>query len=142
MRLRGSPHVLARRSDVCKSEAQSLRRALNLAYQWGTLERPAKISLAKGESQRDRVLTDAEMTAYLAACPQPWQDTATVIRGTGMRPGEVFTLRWERVLLNADRPLLQVTEGKSKAAKRILPLVPAVHSALLRRWQPRPPCSV
>lgn len=52
-----------------------------------------------------------------------------------MRPGEVFTLRWERVLLNAERPLLQVSDGKSKAAKRILPLVPAVHSALLSRWE-------
>ncbi len=114
---------------------RTLRRALNLAYQWGKLERPARITLAKGERQRDRVLTDAEVAAYLAACPQPWRDAATIIRGTGMRPGEVFTLRWERVLLNADRPLLQVSDGKSKAAKRILPMVPAVHSVLLRRWE-------
>jgi integrase len=113
---------------------RTLRRALNLAYQWGTLERPAKITLAKGERQRDRVLTDAEVTAYLAACPQPWQDAAAIIRGTGMRPGEVFTLRWERVLLNAERPLLQVAEGKSKAARRILPMLPIVHAVLLNRW--------
>ncbi len=114
---------------------RTLRRALNLAYQWSKLERPAKVTLAKGERQRDRVLTDDEVTAYLAACPQPWKDAATIIRGTGMRPGEVFALRWERVLLNADRPMLQVAEGKSKAAKRILPLLPAVHAALLQRWQ-------
>jgi integrase len=113
---------------------RTLRRALNLAYQWGALEKPAKITLAKGERQRDRVLTDSEITSYLAACPQPWRDAATIIRGTGMRPGEVFTLRWEHVLLNAERPLLQVTEGKSKAAKRILPMLPAVHSVLSERW--------
>jgi len=112
---------------------RTLRRALNLAYQWGTLERPAKVTLAKGERQRDRVLTDAEITAYLAACPQPWKDAATIIRGTGMRPGEVFTLRWERVLLSGDRGLLQVSEGKSKAARRILPLVPEVYAVLERR---------
>jgi integrase len=112
---------------------RTLRRALNLAYQWGTLERPAKVTLAKGERQRDRVLSDAEITAYLAACPQPWKDAATIIRGTGMRPGEVFTLRWERVLLNGGRGLLQVSEGKSKAAKRILPLVPEVYAVLERR---------
>ena len=53
---------------------RTLRRALNLAYQWGTLER-----------------------------------------------------------LNADRPLLQVAEGKSKAARRILPMLPIVHSVLLQR---------
>jgi integrase len=97
------------------------------------LERPAKVTLAKGERQRDRVLTDAEITTYLAACPQPWKDAATIIRGTGMRPGEVFTLRWERVLLSGDRGLLQVSEGKSKAAKRILPLVPEVYAVLERR---------
>ena len=95
---------------------RTLRRALNLAYQRGTLERPAKITLAKGERQRDRVLTDTEVTAYLAACPQPWKDAATIIRGTAMRPGEVFTLRWERVLFTGERGLLQVSEGKSKAA--------------------------
>jgi len=36
---------------------RSLRRALNLAFEWGKLERPAKVTLAKGERQRDRVLT-------------------------------------------------------------------------------------
>jgi len=112
---------------------RTLRRALNLAYQWGKLDRPAKVTLAKGERQRDRVLTDAEVTAYLAVCPQPWRDAATIIRGTGMRPGEVFTLRWERVLLAGERAMLQVSEGKSKAAKRILPLVPAVYEVLKRR---------
>jgi integrase len=112
---------------------RTLRRALNLAYQWGTLERPAKVTPAKGERQRDRVLTDDEISAYLAACPQPCKDAATIIRGTGMRPGEVFTLRWERVLLNGERGLLQVSEGKSKAAKRILPLVPEVYAVLERR---------
>jgi integrase len=50
-----------------------------------------------------------------------------------MRPGEVFTLRWERVLLNAVRPLRHVAEGKSKAARRILPLLPIVHSVLQQR---------
>lgn len=40
----------------------------------------------------------------------------------------------ERVLLNADQPLLQVSEGESKAAKRILPVLPAVHTVLLQRW--------
>src|SRR5438128_5813696 len=32
---------------------RTLRRSLNLAYQWGRLEKPARISLAKGERQRD-----------------------------------------------------------------------------------------
>jgi integrase len=112
---------------------RSLRRALNLAFEWGKLDRPAKITLAKGERQRDRVLTDAEWQQYITECPQPWQDAALIIRGTGMRPGEVFTLRWENIYLNGTGGLIQVTEGKTRAARRMLPMVPAVFQALKAR---------
>jgi integrase len=112
---------------------RALRRALNLAYEWSKLERPAKITLAKGERQRDRVLTDTEWEQYISACPQPWQDAAIIIRGTGMRPGEVFALRWENIYLNGTGGLIQVTDGKTKAARRMLPMVPAVYEALRAR---------
>src|SRR5215467_12240897 len=94
----------ARRSHLSPSTVncglRTLRRALYLAAEWGKLSHKPKITLAKGERQRERVLTDAEVNAYLAACDQPWRDAATVMLGTGMRPGEVFSLRWEHVLLN------------------------------------------
>lgn len=114
---------------------RSLRRALNLAFEWGKLERPVKITLAKGERQRDRVLTAVEWERYIAHCPQPWQDASLLIRGTGMRPGEVFALRWENIHLNGTGGLIQVTEGKTKAARRMLPMVPAVYAALKARWE-------
>ena len=85
-----------------------------------------KITLAKGERQRDRVLMNAEIKLYLNACEQPWKDCAVIMLGTGARPGEVFALRWERVQLNGTGGLLQIAEGKSRAARRMLPLVPAV----------------
>jgi integrase len=50
---------------------RTLRRALRLAFEWGKLERLPKISLAKGERQRDRVLSEDEAMRYLAACAQP-----------------------------------------------------------------------
>jgi integrase len=112
---------------------RTLRRALSLAVQWGKLDRMPKITLAKGERQRERVLTEKEVKAYLDACPQPWKDAATIMLGTGMRPGEVFALRWENILLNGSGGLLQITQGKSRAAKRMLPLVPAVFNALKAR---------
>jgi integrase len=59
------------------------------AYEWGKLDRPAKIKLAAGERQRDRVLDEKEITKYLAACPQPWKDCAALIFDEGFRPGEV-----------------------------------------------------
>ena len=50
----------------------------------------------------------------------------------GFRPGEVFALRWPHVLMNDDGSgLIQIVAGKSKAARRVLPMTPRV-SALLR----------
>ncbi len=112
---------------------RTLRRALNLAYQWNRIEKPARIVLAKGENQRDRVLTDKELSAYLAACPQPWKDCATIIVQEGMRPGEVFVLQWQHVLLNGSGSLLRIADGKSKAARRVLPMTPNVYALLQAR---------
>lgn len=112
---------------------RTLRRALHLAYEWGKIDRMPKITMAKGERQRERVLTEDEMRKYLAACAQPWKDAATIMLGTAMRPSEVFSLRWEHVVLNGTGGLLQIIDGKSRAARRMLPLVPAVFSALKAR---------
>ncbi len=111
---------------------RTLRRALRLASEWGTIARTPKISLAKGERQRERVLTDDEIARYLAACEQPWRDCATIMLGTGMRPGEVFAMRWERVQLDGVGSI-HIAEGKSRAAKRSLPMVRAVREALAAR---------
>ena len=114
---------------------RTLRRALTLAFEWGRLERPVKIHLAAGERQRDRVLSAAEVERYLGACPQPWRDCATVIVDEGMRPGEVFALKWSHVLLNGKGGLIRVAEGKSKAARRILPMTPRVNGILRERHE-------
>jgi len=101
----------------------------------GKLERPVKISLAQGERQRNRVLTDVEWRQYIVECPQPWRDVANIIRGTGMRPGEVFCLRWENIDLSGSGGLIQVTEGKTRAARRMLPMLPVVYAALMVRYK-------
>lgn len=115
---------------------RTLRRALNLAYQWGKIDKPIKISLAKGEHQRDRVLTDEEAAKYLSACPQPWGDCATIILDEGFRPGEVFSLRWPHIHFdNEGTGLIQIVSGKSKAARRMLPMTPRVYELLQVRHE-------
>ena len=114
---------------------RTLRRALSLAYEWGKLDRKPKITLAKGERQRDRVVTDDEAPRYLAACPQPWRDVATVMLGSGTCPGELYVLRWESVLFNGQGGLLHIIKGKTKARRRLLPMVPVVYQALKARWE-------
>jgi integrase len=115
---------------------RTLRRALNLAHEWNKLDRPFKVALATGEHQRDRVLTKDEETKYLEACEQPWRDCATIILDEGFRPGEVFALRWPNVLLNNNGTgLIQIVEGKSRAARRVLPMTSRVYALLLARYE-------
>jgi integrase len=121
------------KATTINRDLRTLRRALSLAVEWGKLDRMPKVALAKGENRRERVLTEAEVACYLTACPQPWRDAATLIVGEGMRPGECYVLRWEHVLLNGEGGLIQIARGKSKAARRPLPMVPAVYEALKAR---------
>ena len=114
---------------------RTLRRTLNLAYQWGRIEKPARIFLAKGEKQRDRVLTDEELSAYLAACLQPWRDCATIIAEEAVRPGEVFVLQWQHIFLTDSGGLIRIADGKSKAARRVVPMTPNVYALLQTRYE-------
>src|SRR5258708_10321100 len=113
---------------------RTLRRALNLAFQWKTLDKPVKVTLATGEHQRDRVLSESEVKKYLDVCPQPWKDCAAIILDEGFRPSEVFALRWSHVFFNEDgTDLIQGMEGKSKAAHRMLPMTPRAYELLRDR---------
>jgi hypothetical protein len=53
-----------------------------------------------------------------------------------MRPEENSRLRWESISwVNGDCGTLQVTHGKTAAARRMLPLSPRVRALLERRWE-------
>jgi len=107
---------------------------LNLAFQWRALDEPVKVTLVTGERQRDRVLDEKEIQKYLDACPQPWKDCASIILDEGFRPSEVFALRWSHIFFNEDGSgLIQIMEGKSRAAHRILPMTPGVYELFKNR---------
>jgi integrase len=114
---------------------RTLRRALNLAADWGRIDRRVRITLARGERQRDRVVSDEEFWPYLEKCSPVWRDVATVLYGTGMRPSECYSLIWQNVHLNGSGGLIVITQGKSKAARRLLPMAPAVYSVLKARYE-------
>ncbi|MGH9355308.1 MAG: tyrosine-type recombinase/integrase, partial [Terriglobia bacterium] len=111
-------------------DLRTLRRALSLARDWGKIGGLPKVTLAKGERQRDRVLSPEEARHYLIACPQPWRDGATLILGSGMRPEEVCELRWEQVELNGANGKARIIDAKTAAGKRPIPLLPEVYRAL------------
>lgn len=123
-------YVVARRALVCPAtvnrELATLRRMLRLAHEWKELQRVPKIKLLSGERMRDFVLTRKQEATYLAACPQPLRDIALVMLETGMRIGEALSLEWEDVTLEpvqgARFGFIRIRDGKSKNARRIIPL--------------------
>jgi integrase len=129
-------HVALSASGINRG-LRTLRRALNLAYEWGKSAKLVRIKLATGERQRDRVLdVTEELEKYLNVCPQPWKDCATIMADEGVRPGEVFALAWPHVLFKQDGTgLIQIAEGKSKAARRVLPMTPRVYRLLHARYE-------
>jgi hypothetical protein len=62
------PSNQAARRLLINCGLRTLRRALNLADEWGKIDRAPKFGLAKGERQRERVVTQAEFLRLSGAC--------------------------------------------------------------------------
>lgn len=82
-------------------------------------------------NQQTRVLSHLEERAYFDKASPVLRDVARLILETGMRPEEVYTIRPENVDL--ERKAIQVPQGKTKAARRLLTLTSAAVEALKRR---------
>jgi integrase len=118
------------------SALRAVRRVFRLALKWGVLATTPEITLLRGENHRDRVLGRDEEAKYLAAASEPLASIATVLVDTGLRPEECFRLRWETLGFHAGRfGTLQVLTGKTKAARRFLPLTKRVRAVLEMLWQ-------
>jgi integrase len=107
-------------------ELATLRRALRLAQEWKVLNRVPRIRELPCERIREFVLNRELEPTYLEACPSPLKEVATLILDAGLRLGEALALEWPDVHLEErdDRNYLQVRSGKSKNAKRAIPLTP------------------
>ena len=106
---------------------RTLRRMLSLAQEYGILQAAPRIKLRK-ENQRTAVWDAKSEEALLKVAPQPLKDVFLICHDSGMRPDEVFTLRWDDVLWN--KSLIFVREGKTKKSTRHVPLSDRVRNAL------------
>jgi integrase len=112
-----------------------LRRVLRVAEEWGELGKAPKVRMLPGESHRERVITPEEESRYLASAGSLLADTATVLVDTGLRPEECYRLVWDSITwVNGRNGTLMVTHGKTKAARRVLPMTPRVRHILETRW--------
>lgn len=111
----------------------TLRRALRLAQLWKVIDRVPRIRLLRGEHRREYVLRREDEARYLAACPSMLRDIATLLLDTGLRSGEALGLEWRDVKLDARPGYVQVRDGKSRYAKRAVPLTERAKAMLAER---------
>src|SRR5215831_886171 len=115
---------------------RALRRALRLAFEWDVIPRSPKVKFLAGEHRRERVITPIEEARYLTAALPLLHDVSVVLFDTGMRPEECHCLRWESITWDGGRNgVLLITKGKTKAARRVLPMSPRVRTVLENRWR-------
>jgi integrase len=116
-------------------ELRVLRRCLRLAVEWGVLERAPKVQMLRGEKRRERVVSEEELLRYLACGSPLLADVVATLNDTGLRPDECHRLRWENITwINGRNGSLLVTEGKTAAARRVLPMTPRVRAILEAKW--------
>ncbi len=130
-------HRIAQRRAVgtVNRELRVLRRSLRLAVKWRVLEKALMpdVSMAGAEKRRERVVGDNEFQKYIACANPLLTDVATVLNETGLRPDECHNLEWPDISFARNR--LLVRHGKTKAARRQLPLTRNVRAVLECRWQ-------
>jgi hypothetical protein len=57
--------------STANNSLRVLRRILNLAVEWGVLDKAPKIRTLSGERRREHVISREEESCYLAAAPEP-----------------------------------------------------------------------
>jgi integrase len=111
----------------------ALRFMLNFARRQGHIQQNPVVGirfLPEGPGSM-RVVSHEEQQRYLAKASPLLRDVTTVMLEIGTRPEEVYTIRKENVHL--DQGYLFVPSGKTKFARRNLPLTEAALEILKRR---------
>jgi integrase len=99
------------------------------------LARARKMKFLSGERQRERVVSAQDESRCLNAAGPLLRDVAVVPFDTGMRPAECHRMRWEQITwFNGRYGTIRIPSGKTKAAKRTLPMTPRLRTALESRW--------
>lgn len=93
----------------------------------------SRVKFLAENNEQMRVVTPDEENLYLLAASQPLHDIAALMLETGMRPEEVCRIRRENVYL--ERGYLFNPYGKTKAAKRKIPLTDKAAAVLAKRLE-------
>ncbi len=106
----------------------------NLVADGALTSNPARfVDFLAEENESGRVLDREEERLYLSCASQPLRDYAILLIETGVRPNELCRLGVRDVHLEGDKPYLVVTDGKTKAARRSIPLSIRATAVLKKR---------
>jgi integrase len=117
----------------------AFRKLLNLAVEWGALDRAPKVRGFKLKHQyvsEDEYLTFQEASRVIVAAAPQWQTFIIVALKTGLRVGELLALKWQDIDLVAGHLIVRRTlwrdqEGPPKGGlNRKVPLSDGALAAL------------
>ena len=91
----------------------------------------SRVKFLKENNENFVVVTPAEEKLYLLAASQPLQDVAALMLDCGCRPDEIYSLKKDSV--NLEHNYLKITEGKTPAARRRIPLTARAKAILQKR---------
>jgi integrase len=111
----------------------AIRRALYLAFSWELIDRVPKFQMLDGERHREFVLTGALKDEFIAGLPDPCRTIARFLVNTGLRISECSSLTWDRVFLENGASHIFIDRGKTKKAKRYIPLTDEAREILERQ---------
>lgn len=103
-------------------ELATLRHIINLAKRWKKYygDNPVSISgLLTEDNLRTRVLTLEEEDRLLTCSSAHLRPILIVALNTGMRRGEILSLKWENVDFSNSTFIINPTNNKSKKTKRV-----------------------
>lgn len=91
----------------------------------------SRVKFCEEGNEQTRVLSYQEQERYLAVATPTLRDVAMLMLETGMRPEEVYRIRPENVQLA--QGFLVIPYGKTKAARRRVPLTASARRVLVQR---------
>ena len=99
---------------TCNRELACLRHIFNIGIEWEFLHKnpvASKLVRFDKEKPRDRILDNDQLAKLLEACSGQLRQSVLVAINTGMRRGEIFGLKWEK--LNLESGKIEVKHIKS-----------------------------